>query len=86
MPLKPIGIDDDNTFPGRVGDALAAHARAAVAEALARKIEPAGDPRPGQTLVFDGTAWVLGPGLTVGATPPPSPQVNDLWVDTSGTA
>jgi len=37
MALKPIGIEDDNTFPGRVGTALTTHAQNAVADALAGK-------------------------------------------------
>lgn len=62
MALKPIGIDDDDTFPGRVGTALSNLARAAVAEDLASKQ----------------------PLISIGDTAPVDPQVNDLWVDTSG--
>ena len=39
MPLKPVGINDDNTFPGRVGTAISNAARAAVSADLAKKLE-----------------------------------------------
>lgn len=42
MALKPIGIEDNNTFPGRVGTALTALARAAATTELGAKVVPTG--------------------------------------------